>query len=229
MRASEVDPWIDVIGPQGQRQLASGVDNTAGRPESVLVPAGTAGRYYLETKSLASVRGSYSLAVADAHAPAVFADEQWRSFSGVSYLRDLALADVTGDGRKDVISAVTDKLMLLPQKTGGGFGDPAWFPIDQGWSYGIGTGDLDGNGSIDVTVASMAGPKIFYAGSGSLSEGPAALPALPAPPGRRRRHERRLRPDVSQRATTARSGSSGTRSPVLCLRRSAPRVSGISP
>jgi subtilisin family serine protease len=33
VRASEVDPWIDVIGPQGQRQLASGVDNTPGRSE----------------------------------------------------------------------------------------------------------------------------------------------------------------------------------------------------
>jgi serine protease len=136
VRASELDPWIDVIGPQGQRQLASGVDNTAGRSESVLVPAGTAGRYYLETKSLASARGPYSLSVADARAPAVFADEQ-RDFPGVSYLRDIALADITGDGRKDVLSAVTDKLMLLPQQAGGGFGQPQWFPLDQNWSYGI--------------------------------------------------------------------------------------------
>jgi subtilisin family serine protease len=180
VRASEVDPWMDVIGPQGQRQIGSGVDNTAGRSESALVPAGTAGRYYLETKSLASSRGSYSLTVADARAPAVFADEQWRGFPGVDYLRDLALADITGDGRKDVLSAVTDKLMLLPQQAVGGLGQPQWFAVDQGWSYGIGTGDLDGNGSIDVAVASMAGPKIFYAGSGSLSEGP--LLSQPSPP-----------------------------------------------
>jgi subtilisin family serine protease len=180
VRASELDPWIDVIGPQGQRQLASGVDNTPGRSESVLVPAGAAGRYYLETKSLASARGPYSLSVADARAPAVFADEQWRSFPGVSYLRDIALADVTSDGRKDVVSAVTDKLMLLPQQAGGGFGQPQWFPVDQGWSYGISTGDLDGDGAVDVAVASMAGPKIFYAGSGSLSAGP--LLSQPSPP-----------------------------------------------
>jgi serine protease len=180
VRASEVDPWMDVIGPKGQRQLASGVDNTPGRPESLLVPAGTAGRYYLETKSLASARGPYSIAVADAHAPAVFGDEQWRSFPGVSYLRDLALADVTGDGRKDAISAVTDQLMLLPQKAGGGFGDPARFPIDQGWSFGLATGDLDGNGSSDVVVATMAGPQLFYAQNGSLAAGP--LLAQPSPP-----------------------------------------------
>lgn len=180
VRASEVDPWMDVIGPQGQRQIGSGVDNTPGGSESVLVPAGTTGRYYLETKSLASSRGSYSLTVADARAPAIFGDEQWRGFPGADYLRDLALADITGDGRKDVLSAVTDKLMLLPQQAGGGFGQPQWFAVDQGWSYGIGTGDLDGNGSIDVAVASMAGPKIFLAGSGSLSEGP--LLYQPSPP-----------------------------------------------
>jgi subtilisin family serine protease len=179
VRASEVDPWIDVIGPQGQRQLASGRHNTAGRRESVLVPAGAAGRYYLETKSVASARGSYSLAVADARAPAVFADEQGRGFPNVSYLRDVEVADVTGDGRKDVLSATVDKLMLLPQQATGGLGDPASVPIDQNWSFGISTGDFDVDGVIDVAVATMAGPKIFYSRSGSLSAGP--LLAQPSP------------------------------------------------
>jgi subtilisin family serine protease len=181
VRAGETDPRIDAIGPGGQHlRLGSGVENTPGRREAVLVPAATAARYYLDVSSMASSRGSYSLAVADARAPALFDDEQWRSFPGVEYLRDVVLADVTGDGRKDVISAVFDKLMLLPQRATGGLGDPQWFPIDQNWSYGISTGDLDGDGDVDVAVATMAGPQVFYAGGGSLTAGP--LLSQPSPP-----------------------------------------------
>ncbi|HEV2711838.1 MAG TPA: S8 family serine peptidase, partial [Gaiellaceae bacterium] len=181
VRAVETDPTIDAIGPGGQHlRLGSGVENTAGRREAVLVPAATAGRYYLDVSSMASSRGSYSLAVADARAPALFDDEQWRSFAGVEYLRDVEVADVTGDGRKDVISAAFDKLMLLPQRAVGGLGDPQWFPIDQNWSYGISTGDLDADGALDVAVATMAGPQIFYARAGSLTAGPVL--AQPSPP-----------------------------------------------
>ena len=181
VRASEVDPQIEAIGPGGERlRLGSGVENTVGRREAVLLPAAAAARYYLDVSSQASARGSYSLAVADANAPALFDAEQWRNFPGVSFLRDIVLADVTGDGRKDVLSAVTDKLMLLPQQASGGLGEPQWFAIDQSWSYGISTGDLNGDGAVDVAVATMAGPQIFYAGGGSLSPGPVL--AQPSPP-----------------------------------------------
>ncbi|HKF14393.1 MAG TPA: S8 family serine peptidase, partial [Gaiellaceae bacterium] len=181
VRAVETDPRIDALGPSGQHlRLGSGVENTPGRREAVLVPAATAGRYYLDVSSMASSRGSYALSVADARAPALFDDEQWRSFNGVEYLRDLKLADVTGDRRTDVLSAAFDKLMLLPQKPTGGLGEPQWFPIDQNWSYGISPGDLDGDGAVDVAVATMAGPQIFYARSGTLSAGP--LLSQPSPP-----------------------------------------------
>src|SRR5215212_511269 len=179
VRASEVDPVLSVLGPRGEHVAASD-DNTPGRREAALVPAASAGRYYSEVSSLASARGPYSVAVADAAAPAVFDDEQWRSFPGVDYLRDLKLADITGDGRKDAISVATDKLMLLPQEAAGGFGQPQWFPIDQSWSYGISTGDLDGDGAVDVAVATMAGPRVFYTRAGTLSPGP--LLSQPSPP-----------------------------------------------
>jgi subtilisin family serine protease len=181
VRASEVDPQIEAIGPGGERlRLGSGVENTVGRREAVLLPAAAAGRYYLDVSSQASARGSYSLAVADENPPALFDGEQWRNFSGVSFLRDIALADVTGDGRRDVLSAVTDKLMLLPQQASGGLGQPQWFPIDQSWSYGISTGDLNGDGAVDVAVATMAGPQVFYSSGGSLSAGPVL--SEPSPP-----------------------------------------------
>src|SRR4029450_928355 len=51
---------------------------------------------------------------------------------------------------------------------------------NQGWSFGLGTGDLDGNGSIDVVAATMAGPQVFYAQNASLVAGP--LLAQPSPP-----------------------------------------------
>ena len=70
VRASEVDPQIEGIGPGGERlRLGSGAENTVGRREALLLPAATAGRYYLDVSSQASARGSYSIAVADANAP----------------------------------------------------------------------------------------------------------------------------------------------------------------
>src|SRR5207237_5157793 len=120
-RAGGVERPVSVLGPKGER-LAWSDTNTAGRREAALVPAASPGRYFADVTSQASARGPYSVAVADAHAPALFDAEQWRSFDGVTYLRDLKLADITGDGRKDVVSAVTDKLMLLPQLASGGFG-----------------------------------------------------------------------------------------------------------
>ncbi|MFL5931741.1 MAG: S8 family serine peptidase [Gaiellaceae bacterium] len=178
VRASEVDPVLSVLGPKGER-LASSSENTPGRREATLVPAATAGRYYAEVSSQASARGSYSVAVSDVAPPAVFDGERGRSFPDVSFFHDLTLADLTGDGRKDVVSAGTNKLMLLPQLASGGFGEPQWLPIDQGWSFGSGSGDLDGDGAVDVAVATMAGPQVFSARDGALAAGP--LLAQPTP------------------------------------------------
>ena len=179
LRASEVDPNLSIVSPKG-KPIARSEFNTPGRREAVLVPAADAGRYFADVTSVASARGPYSVALADARPPALFEAEQWRSLPGVAYLRDLSVADITGDGRKDALSAVSDKLMLLPQQATGGFGQPQWFPIDQGWSYGISPGDLDGDGAVDVATATMAGPQVFYARAGTLSPGP--LLAQPSPP-----------------------------------------------
>jgi subtilisin family serine protease len=175
VRASEVDPVVEALGPKGER-LARGVENTVGRRESALVPAASAGRYFVDVKSQASSRGSYSIAVTDARAPALFDGEQWRGFPNVTDLRDIAAADLTGDGRKDVITTAVDdttdpyKLMVLPQRATGGLGDPASFSVDLGWAIGLETGDLNGDGSVDVVVSTMAGPEIFYNRGGSLAD-----------------------------------------------------------
>src|SRR4029453_4609960 len=175
VRASEVDPLVEALGPKGER-LARAVDNTVGRHESALVPAASAGRYYVDVKSQASSRGSYSIPVADARAPALFDGEQWRGFPDVTDLRNVAAADITGDGRKDVVTTAVDdttnpyKLMVLPQRATGGLGDATSFSVDIGWAIGLQTGDLNGDGSIDVVVSTMAGPEIFYNRGGSLAD-----------------------------------------------------------
>jgi subtilisin family serine protease len=175
LRASEVDPSITVLGPRGQR-LAWGVDNTAGRREAALVPAGGAGRYYLDVTSRASARGSYTVEVADAAAPAQLDPEVWLTLPSAATPRDVALADITGDGRKDVVTTTVDgttspyKLMLVPQRSTGGLGDAVAFPANVGYAHGLATADVDGDGATDVVVATMAGPQIYYARSGTLAD-----------------------------------------------------------
>jgi hypothetical protein len=73
----------------------------------------------------------------------------------------VGLADISGDGTLDLIIPSGTGVSLLIGTGDGGFGTPTHYEIaadfDEGDTYWLATGDLDGDGAIDVAVSSYLG------------------------------------------------------------------------
>jgi hypothetical protein len=103
---------------------------------------------------------------ADGRLDLVYADEQ-----GVALLKNepagfarsviradgtglLRVGDVTGDGRPDVVTAESGRIVVVPGADGGSFGAPAVSPTDPGWWFGgLDLGDVTGDGRMDVVMS----------------------------------------------------------------------------
>src|SRR4029078_6004777 len=98
----------------------------------------------------------------------------------------VALGDVTGDGRPDVVLTTEfnadptndDTLFVFPQTPAGTLGTPSRYPGSGGHSVVL--ADLDENGTLDVLVGQYAGISVLLAhGSGGLGP-PVVAPGLDA-------------------------------------------------
>jgi hypothetical protein len=98
----------------------------------------------------------------------------------------VAIADVTGDGRDDLLVQTgydpgdknNWKLFVFPSLEDGTLGAATSYPTDEYNNFnqaGLGTGDLDGDGDDDVAVPTHAGVDLYYQQNGSL-EGPQLIP-----------------------------------------------------
>src|SRR5262245_18987303 len=95
----------------------------------------------------------------------------------------VAVADVTGDGRRDVLVSTSriddgpndDKLFLFRQEPNGSLASPLIFAAGSDpyvlLERGLGTGDLDGDNDTDVALATWNGVALYHQQDGML-EGP---------------------------------------------------------
>jgi PASTA domain/FG-GAP-like repeat len=120
------------------------------------------------------------------YSPLRFAPYDWT----IIYSRpnSVAVADVTGDGRNDVLLSTTwrqsepdnFKLFLFVQQADGTLAPPLKLPTHAYWSdfMGLATGDLNGDGSTDVALATANGIDLYFQAAGSL-DGPYLLSNTP--------------------------------------------------
>src|SRR5439155_702822 len=94
--------------------------------------------------------------------------------------QSVAIADVTGDGLRDVLMSTTQwsdpqnayKLFLFRQQIDGSLAPPQRFTPEGSGGYdgmGVATGDIDGDGLTDVVLATVAGVNVFLQRGGSLA------------------------------------------------------------
>ncbi len=101
----------------------------------------------------------------------------YTTFNPAPWAESVATGDVTGDGRADVVlttgpasTAGAYSLWVYRQRTGGGL-DPVPAQIRTGASSGsmaVTVADLDGDGRLDVAVATAAGVLVYEQGAGGL-------------------------------------------------------------
>lgn len=95
-------------------------------------------------------------------------------YPAATHVDAVAIGDVTGDGRADVVVATSigpHVVQVFPQEPGGTLGAPLTVPFTVGVNsdVGVGLGDMDGDGILDVVVGHEAGFSVFLAdGAGGL-------------------------------------------------------------
>jgi subtilisin family serine protease len=175
-RALGMDPVVDVFGPD--LRLVTHEDfGWTDSHELAFVTAATPGRYHIRVTSFTPGRspGTYSLKVEGPYSasPDQFMTE---SVDYRTWPESVAIADVTGDGRNEVLMATNwissqfkDSLFVFPQVADGWAGPPDVIPLGTtGTDMGIATGDVTGDGRSDVAVATHAGVELFPVAAGGL-------------------------------------------------------------
>jgi hypothetical protein len=111
----------------------------------------------------------------------------WESNAGGQYSTGLGIADINGDGWKDLVVAngndMARKNLVVYYNEGDGTFDviPGWISSDVDYHGHLACGDLDSDGDIDVAVSVYIGPsgfsapgklKIYYNQGGTLESTP---------------------------------------------------------
>src|SRR5262245_7198822 len=113
-----------------------------------------------------------SARAASGDAQLLFESPQFTSFVG--HPQSVTVADVTGDGFDDVVATTqaspqsSNELMIIPQESDGSLGQPQGLPIGRVWGGGLDTGDLNGDGKVDVAIALESSVAVSLQSGGTL-------------------------------------------------------------
>ena len=113
----------------------------------------------------------------------------FQNYNVGSWPSSVAIADVTGDGRKDVLLTTASyfdpdndfKLFVFRQQADGWLASPTKVSTDGQYAdqMGVAADDLNGDGKADVAVATGSGVDLYYQSSGALT-GPTLISATGA-------------------------------------------------
>src|SRR5205823_14796882 len=80
----------------------------------------------------------------------------------------LAIADVTGDGRPDVIAGESSDFIVVSANDAGAFAISSTTAAPNGW---LAVGDVTGDGQADVVIAGLNATTVFAnSGTGAFSQ-----------------------------------------------------------
>lgn len=159
-----IDPVLSVH--DGDLRLLGEADSAAnGAAETLTVTVG-AGTTYVKVGNWngAADQRAYTLNVAPG-VPTLF--DPYRSTDVGSWPETVAVGDVTGDGRNDVLMRTSYyfdpendyKLFVFPQQADGSLGTPVKYPAQGGAAIEV--ADVDGDGRQDVVVPTASGLEIY--------------------------------------------------------------------
>jgi len=174
--------WYVINVPTGARALDHFMDplvalydaNGAFQSSQILtggplvVPIESAGHRLIRVSNLGGDTASYTITVAATSAPPGF-DFPFELDLGTP-ATGAAIADVTGDGRNDVLfdfgknalpSPFANTLAVIDQLPDRAFGAGQLLALDSGNGTGLTTGDLNGDGRTDVAVPTDSGIDVF--------------------------------------------------------------------
>lgn len=118
--------------------------------------------------------------VASAHAttpPLTFAPPTGFPLPGIAP-RGITTGDYNGDGRLDVVTAISlsDMITMSLGDGAGGFGQPTTFSVGSGLPVDVAAADFDEDGNLDVALANLSGVSILLGDGAGGFDAPMFVP-----------------------------------------------------